>query len=181
MPKIYTKTGDEGETGFFGGRRVSKDHARVEAYGTLDEVNSMLGLLVAHLDGDLADVVRRVQRTLFDIGAELATPEPGRVPALGPEAAVALERHIDQWEEQLHPLRTFILPGGSRPAAICHLARAITRRAERRVVTLGRAEPINPEIVRYLNRLSDCLFVMARLLNRRAGVTDVPWEGPERT
>jgi cob(I)alamin adenosyltransferase len=177
MPKIYTKTGDAGDTGLFGGRRVPKDHLRVEAYGTLDEVNSALGLLAAHLEGDLADVVHGVQRTLFDVGAELATPEPGRVPALGPEAAVALEQHIDRWEGELEPLRTFILPGGSRPAAICHLARSIARRAERRVVALARAETINPEIIRYLNRLSDCLFVLARLLNRRAGTADVPWEG----
>jgi cob(I)alamin adenosyltransferase len=177
MPKIYTRTGDDGDTGLFGGGRVPKDHPRVEAYGTLDELNSVLGLLAAHLEGELAEIVRGVQRTLFDIGAELATPEAGRVPALGAEATAALERYIDRWEGELDPLKTFILPGGTRLAAICHLARSITRRAERRVVTLARTDPINPEILRYLNRLSDLLFVMARLLNRRAGAPDVPWEG----
>jgi cob(I)alamin adenosyltransferase len=177
MPKIYTRSGDEGETGLFGGGRVPKDHPRVEAYGTLDEVNSVLGLLAAHLEGELAEIVRGVQRTLFDIGAELATPEAGRVPALGAEATAALERYIDRWEGELDPLKTFILPGGTRLAAICHLARSITRRAERRVVTLARTEMINPEIIRYLNRLSDLIFVLARLLNRRAGTPDVLWEG----
>ncbi len=177
MPKIYTRSGDEGETGLFGGGRVPKDHPRVEAYSTLDEVNSVLGLLAAHLEGELAEIVRGVQRTLFDIGAELATPEAGRVPALGAEATAALERYIDRWEGELDPLKTFILPGGTRLAAICHLARSITRRAERRVVTLARTEMINPEIIRYLNRLSDLIFVLARLLNRRAGTPDVLWEG----
>jgi cob(I)alamin adenosyltransferase len=177
MPKIYTRTGDRGETGLFGGGRVPKDHLRVEAYGTLDEANSALGLLAAHLEGALADAVHTMQRTLFEIGAELATPEPGRVRAVAADAAEELEHLIDGWEEELEPLRTFILPGGSRPAAICHLARSFVRRAERRTVTLARAEHINPEILRYLNRLSDCLFVMARLLNRRAGVADVSWKG----
>jgi cob(I)alamin adenosyltransferase len=176
VPRIYTRTGDSGETGLFGGRRVSKDHLRVEAYGTLDEANSALGVLAAHLDGELADAVRSVQRMLFDIGAELATPEPGRVPALEPGAAAALEQLIDRWEEHLAPLRTFILPGGAPAAALCHLARSLVRRAERRVVALSRTEAVNPEVLRYLNRLSDCLFVMARLINRRAGTPDVPWE-----
>ncbi len=181
MPRIYTRTGDGGETGLFGGRRVAKDHLRVEAYGTLDEANSALGVLAAHLDGDLADVVYGVQRTLFDIGAELATPEPGRVPAVEPAAADALEHLIDRWEEHLEPLRTFILPGGTPAAALCHQARSLVRRAERRVVALARVEAVNPEILRYLNRLSDCLFVMARLINRRAGTPDVPWEGGRST
>ncbi|MDR7542619.1 MAG: cob(I)yrinic acid a,c-diamide adenosyltransferase [Armatimonadota bacterium] len=175
MPRIYTRTGDDGETGLLGGGRVPKDHPRVEAYGTLDEVNSALGLLAAHLEGDLAEAVRAVQRTLFAIGAELATPEPGRVPALGPVATGSLEGLIDRWESDLEPLKTFVVPGGSRPAAICHLARALCRRAERRVVTLARTEPVNPEILRYLNRLSDMLFVLARMLNRRAGVAEEPW------
>jgi cob(I)alamin adenosyltransferase len=182
MPKIYTKTGDRGETGLFGGSRVSKDDPRVEAYGTLDEATSALGLLAVHLDAELAAVVHAIQRTLFDIGAELATPKPGRVPAdrvpsVTAEAVESLERLIDGWEAELAPLRAFILPGGSRQAAICHLARSIVRRAERRTVTLARSAAINPEILRYLNRLSDCLFVLARVLNRRAGIADVPWEG----
>ena len=177
MPKIYTRTGDRGETGLFGGSRVPKDDPRVEAYGALDEANSALGLVAAHLDADLAAVVRAIQRTLFDIGAELATPEPSRVPAISAEAVASLEALIDGWEGDLTPLRTFVLPGGSREAALCHLARALVRRAERRTVTLARQAPVNPEILRYLNRLSDCLFVLARVLNRRAGINDVPWEG----
>jgi cob(I)alamin adenosyltransferase len=177
MPKIYTRTGDAGETGLFGGGRVSKDDARVEAYGAVDEANSALGALAAHLDGDLAAVVRAIQRTLFDVGAELATPETGRVPALTVEPVMGLEDQIDQWEAELEPLRTFILPGGTAAAAACHLARSIVRRAERRTVTLSRATPVNPELLKYLNRLSDTLFVLARVINRRAGVPDVPWEG----
>jgi cob(I)alamin adenosyltransferase len=175
MPRIYTRTGDDGETGLFGGGRVPKDHLRVEAYGALDEANSALGLLAAHLDAGLSQTIQTVQHTLFEIGAELATPEPGRVPAVAPAAVEELERLIDGWEAELEPLRTFILPGGSRQAAICHLARSFVRRAERRTVTLARAERINPEILKYLNRLSDCLFVMARLLNLKAGVPDVSW------
>lgn len=181
MPKIYTRTGDRGETGVFGGGRVPKDDPRVEAYGTLDEASSALGLLAVHLDAELAAVIQAIQRTLFDIGAELATPEPRRVPAVTAEAVENLERLIDGWEAELPPLRSFILPGGSRQAAICHLARSIARRAERRTVTLARSAAINPEILRYLNRLSDCLFVLARLLNHRAGLADVPWEGRRET
>jgi cob(I)alamin adenosyltransferase len=177
MPRIYTRTGDGGETSLPGGSRVPKDHPRVEACGALDEANSALGLLAAHLEGDLADAVRAAQHTLLDIGAELASPQPGAapVPPLAPEATVSLERLIDSWEAELEPLRNFILPGGSRPAAICHLARSLCRRAERRVVTVARAEPVNPEVLRYLNRLSDVLFVLARVLNRRAGVAEARW------
>lgn len=177
MTRIYTRAGDAGETGLIGGRRVPKDDARVEAYGALDEANSALGLLAAHLDGDVLAQVRAIQRALFDIGADLASPEPGRVPPVTGEATRGLEALIDGWDAALPPLRAFILPGGTGPAAHCHLARAMVRRAERRVVTLAREAPVNPEILRYLNRLSDALFVLARELNRRAGVADVPWEG----
>jgi len=177
MPKIYTKTGDTGETGLFGGGRVPKDDPRVEAYGALDEANSALGLLAAELEPELGDAVRSVQRVLFDIGAELASPQPGRVAAVPPDAVTTLEGRIDQWETQLAPLRQFILPGGSPPAAVCHLARSLVRRAERRTVTLARAAPVNPEILKYLNRLSDWLFVLARVLNQRRRIADVPWEG----
>ncbi len=180
MPKIYTRTGDAGQTGLYGGGRVSKDDPRVEAYGTIDEANSALGLLAVHLDGELAAAILAAQRTLFDIGAELATPTPGRVAAVTGEQVGALERLIDGWETELAPLRQFILPGGGRPAGFCHLARAVVRRAERRTVTLARTAEVNPEILRYLNRLSDCLFVLARVLNHRGGITDVPWEGRDR-
>jgi cob(I)alamin adenosyltransferase len=175
MPKIYTRTGDRGETGLYGGGRVAKDDPRVEAYGTVDEANSALGLVAAHLDGDLAEAVRAIQSTLFDLGAELATPDAGRVPALTADAAAAIEGLIDRWEAELEPLRAFVLPGGAAAGAACQLARALVRRAERRVVTLARTTAVNPEIIKYLNRLSDCLFVLARLINRRAGVPDVPW------
>ncbi len=180
MARIYTRTGDGGETGLIGGRRVPKDDLRVEAYGTLDEASSALGLLASHLDGDLASVVKGIQSTLFEIGAELATPGAPRSPGLGAGAVEGLETLIDAWDAELAPQRALIMPGGSAPAAICHLARALVRRGERRVVTLARSEKINPEILRYLNRLSDCLFVLARLVNHRRGVPDQPWEGPPR-
>ncbi|MDR7483335.1 MAG: cob(I)yrinic acid a,c-diamide adenosyltransferase [Armatimonadota bacterium] len=204
MPRIYTRTGDAGETGLLGGRRVSKDDPRVEAYGTVDEANSVLGLLAAHLEGDLAAIVYGMQRVLFAIGAELATPAPSatsapgervvpagppapdaapgpaRAPAVRPEDVAALEALIDAWEADLPPLRQFVLPGGSAAAALCQVARSVVRRAERRVVTLGRSAAVNPEIVRYLNRLSDALFVLARWLNHREGRGDVPWEGRGR-
>jgi cob(I)alamin adenosyltransferase len=194
MPRIYTRTGDAGDTGLVGGGRVPKDDPRVEAYGTVDEANSALGLLAAHLDGDAADAVRAMQRALFAIGAELATPRPlapgaapgaapglapgaAPGPAVGPDDVAALEALIDAWDAELPPLRQFVLPGGSPAAAACHLARAVVRRAERRVVTLARTAPVNPEILRYLNRLSDALFVLARWLNHREGRGDLPWEG----
>lgn len=180
MPRIYTRTGDAGDTGLFGGGRVSKDDPRVEAYGTVDEANSALGLLAAQLDDELASAVRSMQHALFDIGAELATPQPGRVTAVTPEQVAALEHLIDRWDDALPPLRQFILPGGSAASAAAHLARAVVRRAERRTVTLARTAAINPEILRYLNRLSDCLFVLARLLNHRRGVADVAWDGRDR-
>jgi cob(I)alamin adenosyltransferase len=180
MPRIYTRTGDAGETGLLGGGRVPKDAPRVEAYGTLDEASSALGLLATELDPELRDLLLGVQRVLFDIGAELASPQPGQVAAVPADAVASLETCIDAWEAELPPLRQFILPGGSRPAALCHLARALVRRAERRTVTLARSAPVNPEILRYLNRLSDWLFVLARVLNQRRGVADVPWEGRRR-
>jgi len=166
---------------------VPKDDLRVEAYGALDEACSALGLLAVHLDAGLAAVIQGIQRTLFEIGSELAhppssppaSPVGGAEPALAPGAVEALEGLIDSWESELPPQHVFILPGGSAPAAICHLARALVRRAERRVVTLARSAEINPEILRYLNRLSDCLFVLARLLNHRRGVPDLSWERQE--
>lgn len=162
---------------------MPKDDLRVEAYGALDEACSALGLLAVHLDAGLAAVIQGIQRTLFEVGSELASPPAsppaspvgGAEPALTPGAVEALEGLIDGWEGELPPQHAFILPGGSAPSAICHLARALVRRAERRAVTLARSVEINPEILRYLNRLSDCLFVLARLLNHRRGVPDLPW------
>jgi cob(I)alamin adenosyltransferase len=181
--KIYTKTGDRGETGLFGGARVPKDDARVEAYGDVDELNSVLGVAVAQLeDEELRAGLRVVQADLFTLGARLATPAPedgGRdnpwIPRLDEGRVAELERWIDRAEEELEPLQNFVLPGGSAGAAALHLARTVCRRAERRVVSLARAATIDEGVVIYLNRLSDLLFTLARLANHRAGVTDVPW------
>jgi cob(I)alamin adenosyltransferase len=174
--KIYTKTGDRGDTGLFGGGRVPKDHVRVDAYGEVDELNSTLGLVVLHLDAAgeqaLADGLRQVQGDLFTIGANLATPAPedgGRenafIPPLDPSRIEALEQWIDAADGELQPLASFVLPGGSPAAAVLHLARTVCRRAERRVVTLSREATVRPEYVMYLNRLSDLLFVLARAAN----------------
>jgi cob(I)alamin adenosyltransferase len=181
--KIYTRRGDAGETDLFGGARVSKDALRVEAYGEVDELNAALGVCAAttqHID--LRDAVRRIQALLFSIGATFATPVPERreksgAPALAPSDTEALERHIDALEGELAPLRRFVLPGGCPAAAAFHVARTVCRRAERRAVALHRAEPLPEDCLRFLNRLSDLLFVMARAENRRAGVADVEWLG----
>ena len=186
--KIYTRTGDRGETGLFGGQRVRKDHVRVEAYGAVDELNSVLGLAAVRLDADgetdLARGVREIQADLLTIGANLATPRPedgGRptehVPPLRPGRIAEMEQWIDTAEAELEPLRTFILPGGGEAAALLHLARTICRRAERRAVGLAREAHIEEELIIYLNRLSDLLFTLARLANRRLGIDDIPWLG----
>jgi len=180
--KIYTKTGDGGETGLLGGGRVRKDDPRVAAYGQVDELNAAIGLAIA-LDprGFASDILEPVQRDLFTIGAELAAPEPaareralgGR--SIGAAAIEALERAIDAREQTVPPLREFILPGGSPKAAALHLARTVCRRAERGVVTLTQQSTVSPAIVTYLNRLSDLLFVLARAANAQAGQPDVKW------
>ncbi|MCA9153844.1 MAG: cob(I)yrinic acid a,c-diamide adenosyltransferase [Planctomycetales bacterium] len=181
--KIYTKTGDEGLTGLFAGGRVSKDASRIEAYGTVDELNSAIGLArAAGLPEVIDGVLDSVQHELFALGGELATPDAERhgMRLIGATHIEALERAIDRFEEQLPPLKQFILPGGSRAAAELHLARTVCRRAERRVVSLMHESelPIAAEIVVYLNRLSDLLFVLARAANQAAGITDVPWQRP---
>jgi cob(I)alamin adenosyltransferase len=175
--KIYTKTGDAGETGLFGGGRVPKDDPRVQAYGDVDELNATLGF-AASLDpaGFEADFLQSAQRDLFAIGAELATPNAAKVRAqLGPERVSAIEQIIDKHDATLTPLKNFILPGGTPKAAAFHVARTTCRRAERAVVTLARDEHINPVIIHYLNRLSDLLFVLARAVNRQAGRADIAW------
>ncbi len=187
--KIYTGTGDAGETGLYGGQRVSKDDLRVEAYGTVDEANALLGVAAVHLnDPALRELVTRLQNELFVLGSDLATPlareEAGGksiVPRIEAVHGTALEGLIDTFEAELSPLRQFILPGGSPGSAALHVARAVVRRAERRTVALSRASPndINPEVLRYLNRLADLLFVLARVTNHREGVPDVPWTRPE--
>jgi cob(I)alamin adenosyltransferase len=178
--KIYTKTGDGGETGLFGGQRVPKDALRVHAYGTVDECNAALGLArAAGLDPALDELLAQVQAQLFVVGADLATPgESAHIPRVGEAEVAFLERAIDELGEALEPLRQFILPGGTAGAAQLHLARTVCRRAERWVVSLAQAEPINGQALIYLNRLSDFLFVVARAANARAGVPDVPWVSP---
>jgi cob(I)alamin adenosyltransferase len=181
--KIYTKTGDRGETGLFGGPRVKKDAPRIEAYGTVDELNSVLGIVrTTGLDSSIDELIRRIQNELFDLGAQLATPDPAahNTFLVGSAQIAALEAAIDLHEQGLEPLKTFILPGGTPAAAYLHLARTVCRRAERRAVTLaGQAtEPVSPQVVVYLNRLSDLLFVLARAVNRAAGEDDVPWQKP---
>jgi cob(I)alamin adenosyltransferase len=177
--KIYTKTGDAGETSLFDRSRVSKADARVEAYGEVDELNAALGAArAAGLDDDLGDVLEAIQKELFAVGATLADPSKriaGRVTkaAVQPSDVERLEQTIDRLETELAPLRRFILPGGALAGALLHLSRTICRRAERRVVGLGSA--VEPIVIVYLNRLSDLLFVMARAANRRAGVVETEW------
>ena len=181
--KIYTRTGDDGTTGLYGGARVPKDDPRVEAYGTVDETNATLGLArAAGLPPELDEVLARAQSTLFDVGAALATPadRASAVASIGDADVAALERAIDALEARLEPLKTFVLPGGTEAAARLHLARTVCRRAERLVVSLAARAPVSPLIVRWLNRLSDLLFVQARYANFVAKVPDVPWVGRGR-
>lgn len=174
LSKIYTRTGDKGDTGLGDGTRVPKDSTRVEAYGTVDELNSVLGvLLTEHLPADLRAALTDIQHDLFDLGGELCIP--GRT-VLADVRVTQLEQILDQLNTDLTPLKEFILPGGSRAAALCHLARTVCRRAERRTITLGKSESVSPVAVKYLNRLSDLLFVMARALNQHAGQADVLWQ-----
>jgi cob(I)alamin adenosyltransferase len=183
--KIYTKTGDGGDTGLFGGPRVSKDAPRIEAYGTVDELNSVLGMArAAGLAIEFDAPLGQIQNDLFALGAQLATPNPPAhdTALIGPGQIAALEAAIDHLEAGLEPLKQFILPGGAPAAALLHFARTVCRRAERRLVTLSHdsATPIDGLLVVYLNRLSDLLFVMARAVNRAAGSPDVPWQKPAK-
>jgi cob(I)alamin adenosyltransferase len=174
LSRIYTKSGDRGDTGLGDGTRVSKDNPRVTAYGEVDELNAVLGLLHVHCpDAPQRDLLRAIQNDLFDVGADLCVPgtEGLRVTA---GQAERLERAIDRVNEELSPLTSFILPGGTPAAAWLHLARTVCRRAERAVVTLMRSEPVNEQVLIYLNRLSDLLFVLARAANA-GGSADVLW------
>jgi cob(I)alamin adenosyltransferase len=174
LSKIYTRTGDDGTTGLGDGARVSKDDPRVEAFGTVDEANSALGVLLAvpGLPDDVVNCLVDVQHELFDLGGELCIPGHRLISAAHIER---LEAALDRFNETLPPLKDFILPGGGSAAAACHLARAITRRAERRVWSLARDEQVATEVPQYLNRLSDLLFVVARVLARRENGTEVLW------
>ncbi|UCH53937.1 MAG: cob(I)yrinic acid a,c-diamide adenosyltransferase [Pseudomonadota bacterium] len=173
LSKIYTRTGDNGTTGLGDGARVPKDHARIEALGAVDELNSAIGVALTHAMPDtMREILTSVQHELFDLGGELCIPNSCTI---ADQHVARLERILDQLNQDLPPLREFILPGGSPAAAACHAARTVCRRAERRITTLARAEPINPVGASYLNRLSDLLFVMARAMNALAGVTDTLW------
>jgi cob(I)alamin adenosyltransferase len=182
MTRIYTKTGDSGETGLFGGGRVSKAHVRVEAYGAVDELNSVIGWILS-FEPELS-ITRRlhaIQADLFTIGAQLATADTGRgrrptVPVLPSSRVPELEHWIDQLEEDLPALRNFILPGGSPLGAAFHIGRTVCRRAERRVVALADSESVEPNTIIYLNRLSDLLFVLARAVNNRLGKPEQIWQ-----
>ena len=180
--KIYTKTGDRGETALFGGGRVPKDHPRVAAYGDVDELNSVIGLVRSTDPPELFDpLLQSIQRDLFSIGGHLATPDPERVrkalekATLSPERVGEFERAMDDAERELPPLKAFVLPAGTPKATALHLARTVCRRAERSVVHLAHAGDVPELFVVYLNRLSDLLFTLARLANHRAGVSDVTW------
>lgn len=178
--KIYTKTGDRGETGLFGGARVSKASDRVDAYGVIDELNSVIGVVRANgTDSRCDTLLAVVQSELFNVGAELACV-PGKeaklgVPLVSEAEVTPLEAMIDTLEADLPPLTSFVLPGGASEAAFLHLARTVCRRAERKIVALSQHEPVRDEVVRYVNRLSDLFFVMARHANHRANIADVPW------
>ena len=180
--KIYTKTGDKGETGLFGGGRVSKSHPRVEAYGDIDELNAVIGLARSiEMMPRIDEVLAPVQRDLFSLGALLATPNHDKVKQQLEKARIddtrvmELERAIDDGEAELEPLPAFILPGGTPKSAALHVARTVCRRAERKVISLGSEVDVPPIVVKYLNRLSDLLFVLARVANRRAGAPEVIW------
>ncbi len=175
--KIYTRTGDEGTTSLLGNERVSKDDRRVEAYGSVDELSAVLGLVrSAWRDSPIGDELHQVQTDLFEIGAQLASVQDKRpFEDVADRRIAELERSIDRMEEKLEPLRNFIFPGGSLPAAHLHLARTVCRRAERQVIAVGENER-HASAIRYLNRLSDYLFVAARFANRVMDVEDVPWK-----
>jgi cob(I)alamin adenosyltransferase len=181
ITKVYTRTGDAGETGLGGGQRVPKDSLRIETYGTVDELNSVLGVaLAAGLDERLGDALGRIQNELFHLGSDLCILEEDKerlpVPTVEARHIEALEALMDALSEALEPLANFILPGGSLGAAHLHVARTVCRRAERSLVALARQEPVGAHTVQYLNRLSDALFVMARYENLKRGAGDVLWD-----
>ena len=178
LSRIYTRTGDDGSTGLGDGSRVGKDSARVEAYGTVDEANACIGLLLAtDMPETVRDLLTRIQHQLFDLGGELCIPGHA---AIFDADIDALEAQLDQFNEGLPALKEFILPGGGEAAARCHIARTVVRRAERRTVELARLESVRPQPVHYLNRLSDLLFVLCRVLARASGHGEVLWKHERR-
>jgi cob(I)alamin adenosyltransferase len=178
--KIYTKTGDEGKTSLFGGKRVEKNHIRLEAYGTIDELNSVLGVSSSFNNDELVKkTINDIQNSLFRVGSELATPEEVKskaIVSISPEEINNIEKVIDDIELKLNPLKNFILPGGSKLAAFLHLARTVCRRAERKIIELDLNESINPDILVYINRLSDLLFVLARFANHLSSTPEIEWK-----
>ncbi len=182
--KIYTRTGDDGQTSLFAGGRTSKDSVRLHAYGTVDELNSVLGLALAHgLSGEVAEMLNVIQNELFMVGADLATPleaEANWITRVSEAQVTRLEREIDQMDERLPPLKNFILPGGTVGAATLHIGRTVCRRAERWVVALSDEEKINISVLRYVNRLSDWLFMAARYENTLKGKAEAIWQSPNR-
>ena len=178
LSKIYTRTGDDGSTGLGDGTRTAKDSARVGAYGTVDEANSTIGLLLAaELPEDVRELLTSIQHQMFDLGGELCIPGHA---AIHDADVDLLEAQLDRYNDPLPPLKDFILPGGGEAAARCHVARTVVRRAERDTVTLSRAEAVRPQAIRYLNRLSDLLFVLARVLARAGGHGEVLWRHERR-
>lgn len=188
--KIYTKTGDSGQTALFGGTRVSKASARVEAYGTVDELNSFIGVAKSRIrQEEVMDQLKKIQFTLFTLGSETATPADkltlangkSRLPLMIAEDDItALEDWMDAWEEELAPLQYFILPGGGESATALHVCRTVCRRAERSLVFLAENEEVRPELIKYLNRLSDYLFVLARYVSKETGETEEYWNPNDR-
>jgi cob(I)alamin adenosyltransferase len=178
LSKIYTRTGDTGTTGLGDGSRVDKDDLRVEAYGTIDELNSVIGVILAHgVDDEVRSCLLDVQHDLFDLGGELSVPE---LTLLKDEYVTRLEQQLDHFNADLAPLKEFVLPGGGMAASQCHIARTVARRAERRLVTLRRETPISEVGIRYLNRLSDLLFVVARRVALRSGHEETLWDQGRR-
>jgi len=188
ITRVYTRTGDRGDTALVGGKRVPKDSPRIEAYGTVDELNAILGLARTFNEERLAagehhrrldEILRRIQNELFDLGSELATPPDAfqeGMPRIGEAQVTALEQLMDECQKDLQPLKSFVLPGGGRVNAFLHQARTVCRRAEREVLRLSRVEPIGEWPLRYLNRLSDALFVLGRWIARHAGEREYLWE-----
>lgn len=181
--KIYTKKGDSGETSLFGGDRVSKSTERIEAYGTVDEINSYIGLAASYdLSKKSSGYLRKIQELLFTLGADLATPPSAnaRIKRIGEQDIQFLEEAIDEMEQELNPLKNFILPGGSRAGATLHVSRTVCRRAERKTVACKKVDDISDECIKFLNRLSDFLFVIARYVNKEADIREETWI-PERS
>lgn len=178
--KIYTKTGDDGTTGLIGGTRVSKDSSRIKAYGAVDEANAVIGVILGHDVGeDIRKTLVKIQNDLFLVGSDLSNPVlDDQKNRINKTYVDMIEKEIDTLEQELTPLANFVLPGGTMPSALLHLARTVTRRAESNIVSLMKEEKINQDVLHYINRLSDLFFVMARVINKRNKIADIVWKSP---